>query len=55
MKRLISDQELRVKLEEAYEVGFKAGGYEAIQYDGRPFVVTFDEWYEGVYGGPDCE
>jgi hypothetical protein len=47
MKRLMSDEELREKLRTAYYVGWHDGNW--------PIPINFDDWYEGVYGGPDCE
>jgi hypothetical protein len=46
MKRLISEEELRDELEEAYAAGVNYG------WGGSP---EFDDWYDEVYGGPDCE
>lgn len=52
MKRLMSDEEMRGKLEDAFEAGYALAYF----HDGRSkYEPEFDEWYDGVYGGPDCE
>ena len=48
MKRLMSDEEFRGKLEEAYYAGWNDGN---MYYD----LDGFDDWYDATYGGPDCE
>jgi hypothetical protein len=54
MKRLISEKELRENLETAFDAGYDRGrfGEGAVM---RYAPLPFDDWYESVYGGPDCE
>ena len=56
-KRLISDKELRDELELAFEAGvdYADQGARGKWAPNEPDAPDFDEWYEGVYGGPDCE
>lgn len=55
MKRLMSNEEFRQALWNAWENGAVEGYINSIQEDGRPYAVDFEEWYDATYGGPDCE
>ena len=47
MKRLISEEELRSYMEEAYIAGWNDGEWG--------MDANFAEYYDYVFGGPDCE
>jgi hypothetical protein len=53
MKFLMSDEEFRQNMQSA----FNAGVSNTYRYydSANPEAPDFDEWYEEVYGGPDCE
>jgi hypothetical protein len=53
MKQLISREEKRQELEQAFDAGYEWGRIVALE--GSWDCPDFDEWYEQVYGGPDCD
>lgn len=49
MKRLMSDEEFRGEIENAYWSGWN----QAVEWGNKD--VDFEEWFDATYGGPDCE
>jgi len=50
----MSDEELRHSLGKAFNAGYDRGRFSEGAVT-RSFPLDFDEWYDEVYGGPDCE